>query len=80
MLGMEELSADDQRGRAARPPAGAVPHPADVRDGIVHRTSRAGTCPLADTIAGCEAILDGKFDAVEESKLYMIGAVAEVKP
>ena len=36
--------------------------------------------PLDDTIAGCEAILDGKFDAVEESKLYMIGAVAEVKP
>jgi F-type H+-transporting ATPase subunit beta len=36
--------------------------------------------PLDDTIAGCEAILDGKFDAVEESKLYMIGSVAEVKP
>jgi F-type H+-transporting ATPase subunit beta len=35
--------------------------------------------PLEDTIAGCEAILGGAFDAVDEVRLYMIGSVTEVK-
>jgi F-type H+-transporting ATPase subunit beta len=32
---------------------------------------------LADTLAGCRAILDGKTDALPESALYMIGALNE---
>ena len=35
---------------------------------------------LEDTIAGCEAILHGDFDSIDEVQLYMIGSVAEVKP
>ena len=35
--------------------------------------------PLAATIDGCEAILTGRLDNVEEGQLYMIGAIDEVK-
>ena len=34
--------------------------------------------PLEKTLAGCEAILAGKFDDVDEGRLYMIGAIEEV--
>ena len=33
--------------------------------------------PRAETLAGCEAILDGRFDATAEHSLYMIGAIGE---
>ena len=78
MLGMEELSADDQRVvKRARRLERFLTQPMFVTEsftGIKGRHVR-----LEDTIAGCEAILDGKFDAVDEAKLYMIGSVAEVK-
>ena len=32
---------------------------------------------LEQTLAGCEAILRGEFDDVDERRLYMIGAVGE---
>ena len=32
-----------------------------------------------DTLAGCEAILDGRYDAVDENALYMIGTIDEVE-
>ena len=32
---------------------------------------------LHDTLAGCEAILSGQFDSVDERRLYMIGAANE---
>jgi len=35
---------------------------------------------LPQTVAGCEAILDGKYDDRDESKLYMIGAIEEARP
>jgi F-type H+-transporting ATPase subunit beta len=79
MLGMEELSADDQRVvKRARRLERFLTQPMFVTESFTALKGRH--VPLADTIAGCEAILDGKFDAVEESKLYMIGSVAEVKP
>ena len=36
--------------------------------------------PLADTIAGCRAILDGETDAWPEQALYMIGALRDAPP
>jgi len=36
--------------------------------------------PVEKTLEGCEKILDGKFDKVELEKLYMIGALDEIKP
>ncbi len=35
--------------------------------------------PLEDTIKGCQEILDGKYDDVDERKFYMIGGIGEVK-
>ena len=66
--------------RAARPPAGAVPHAADVRDGIVHRTSRAGTCRSPTRSPAARRSSTGSSTPSRRSKLYMIGAVEEVKP
>jgi F-type H+-transporting ATPase subunit beta len=41
-------------------------------------TGRPGRhVPLEDTLAGCEAILAGQFDAVEERRLYMLGGIGE---
>jgi F-type H+-transporting ATPase subunit beta len=41
-------------------------------------TSHAGRyVPLAETVAGCAAILDGRYDQQDEASLYMIGAIAE---
>jgi F-type H+-transporting ATPase subunit beta len=34
---------------------------------------------LEDTLAGCEAILAGECDSVDDRRLYMIGAVGEAK-
>jgi F-type H+-transporting ATPase subunit beta len=35
--------------------------------------------PLAETVAGCAAILEGKCDSKDEGRLYMIGALAEAE-
>ncbi len=35
--------------------------------------------PLGETVDGCERILDGEFDEVDEGKLYMIGSVDAVE-
>jgi F-type H+-transporting ATPase subunit beta len=79
MLGMEELSADDQRTvKRARRLERFLTQPMFVTEtftGISGRHVRS-----EDTIAGCESILDGEFDTVDEARLYMTGSVAEVRP
>lgn len=78
MLGMEELSADDQRiVKRARRLERFLTQPMFVTETFTG--IKGQHVPLADTIAGCEAILDGKFDAIDEIKLYMIGSVAGVQ-
>ncbi|WP_044562180.1 hypothetical protein [Azospirillum sp. B4] len=37
------------------------------------------TVPLADTLAGCRAILDGETDDWAESSLYMVGTLEEAR-
>ncbi|HEY2158502.1 MAG TPA: F0F1 ATP synthase subunit beta [Isosphaeraceae bacterium] len=78
MLGPEELSADDQRTvKRARRLERFLTQPMFVTEaftGIKGQHVR-----LEDTIAGCEAVLGGGFDGVDEAALYMIGSVAEIK-
>ena len=78
MLGIEELSATDQRVvKRARRLERFLTQPMFVTESFTGIKGRH--VPLEETIAGCEAILDGKYDGVDEARLYMIGSVTEVK-
>jgi F-type H+-transporting ATPase subunit beta len=76
MLGMQELRPDDQQiVLRARRLERFLTQPLFVAESF---TDRPGThVPLHDTLAGCEAILAGRFDAVDERRLHLIGSVAE---
>jgi F-type H+-transporting ATPase subunit beta len=77
MLGMEELSAEDQQTvRRARRLERFLTQPLFVTEAFTGHQGRH--VPLEKTLAGCEAVLAGKFDAVNEGRLYMIGALEEV--
>ena len=79
MLGMEELRPEDQQAvRRARRLERFLTQPLFVTESFTGQPGRH--VPLEDTLAGCEAILAGKFDAVDERRLYMIGAIAEANP
>jgi F-type H+-transporting ATPase subunit beta len=76
LLGAEELSAQDRLivSRARRLQR-FLAQPFVVTEAF---TGVAGkSVALADTLAGCRAILDGETDALPESALYMIGALNE---
>ncbi|RDJ99754.1 F0F1 ATP synthase subunit beta [Paraburkholderia lacunae] len=76
LLGIEELGAEDRTlvGRARRLQR-FLTQPFAVTEAF---TSEAGrSVALADTIAGCKAILAGECDAWQESSLYMIGTLDE---
>jgi F-type H+-transporting ATPase subunit beta len=72
MLGMEELSADDQQNvRRARRLERFLTQPLFVTEAFTgHKGQQV---PLEKTISGCEAILGGQLDGVDESRLYMTG-------
>lgn len=77
MLGMEELSAADQQTvKRARRLERFLTQPMFVTETFTGLKGRH--VPLNDTLAGCEAILGGKLDGVDEAALYMIGSVEEV--
>jgi len=78
MLGLEELSAEDQRiVHRARRLIRFLTQPFFVTE---HFTARAGKLvSLEETVAGCEAILDGRCDELPESALYMIGGIEEAR-
>ena len=78
MLGLEELSMDDQRTvRRARRLIRFMTQPFCVTE---HFTGKSGKIvSIEDTLDGCRAILDGEFDAAPESALYMIGAIDEAR-
>ncbi len=79
MFGTEELSDDDQQVvKRARRLERFLTQPMFVTETFTGLKGRH--VPLEDTIAGCEAVLDGKFDATDEAQLYIIGSIAEVKP
>ena len=77
MLGMEELSAEDQRTvRRARRLARFLTQPLFVTEAFTGHPGRH--VPLEKTLNGCERILAGNYDDKDESLLYMIGAIDEV--
>lgn len=78
MLGLEELSAADQLiVRRARRLEHFLTQPFFVTEMFTGHEGRH--VPLPQTVAGCEAILDGKYDDREEASLYMIGPIEEAK-
>jgi F-type H+-transporting ATPase subunit beta len=78
MLGIEELSATDKRVvMRARRLERFLTQPMFVTESFTGIKGRH--VPLDETITGCEAILNGDLDGMDESKLYMIGSIAEVK-
>ena len=78
LLGMDELSADDRLVvRRARRLQRFLTQPFMVTGAFSGHAGR--TVSLEDAIAGCRAILDGDADDIDESALYMIGALAEAR-
>ena len=78
MLGMEELSAQDRETVSqARRLERFLTQPFFTTG---HFTGRSGAVvTLAQTLSGCERILDGEFADRPERVLYMIGAIDEVE-
>jgi F-type H+-transporting ATPase subunit beta len=78
LLGTEELGAQDRLAvTRARRLQRFLTQPFAVTEAFTGVAGRS--VPLADTIAGCRAILDGEADAWPESALYMIGGIGEAR-
>jgi F-type H+-transporting ATPase subunit beta len=77
MLGLEELSYEDRDtiGKARRLER-FLTQPFATTEQFTGQGGRY--VPLTLTIDGCEQILDGVFDDIPESALYMIGSTDEV--
>ncbi len=78
LLGMDELSADDRRAvQRARRLIRFLTQPFAVTSQF---TGHGGaSVAIEDTLAGCEAILDGKTDDWDEQQLYMIGTLQDAE-
>jgi F-type H+-transporting ATPase subunit beta len=77
MLGLDELSPDDRRAVAhARRLERFLTQPFVVSEAFTGR--KGARVPIDETLTGCERILDGGFDAVDEQRLYMIGGVEDL--
>jgi len=78
LLGMEELGAEDRKiVERARRLQRFLTQPfavTEVFTGVPGRSVK-----VADTIAGCKAILDGQSDQWRESSLYMVGSLEEAR-
>jgi F-type H+-transporting ATPase subunit beta len=76
LLGIEELSARDRIIVArARRLQRFLTQPFAVTEAFTGKPGRS--VPLAETIEGCRAILDGRGDDLPESAFYMIGTIDE---
>ena len=78
LLGIEELSASDRRivDRARRLQR-FLTQPFAVTEAFIGKSGRV--VPLAETLKGCRAILDGAADDWNESALYMVGTLDEAQ-
>ncbi len=78
LLGVEELGAEDRRlvGRARRLQR-FLTQPFAVTEAFTGTPGRS--VPVADTIAGCKAILSGECDDWRESSFYMVGDLEEAR-
>jgi F-type H+-transporting ATPase subunit beta len=76
MLGLEELSREDRRTvNHARRLERFLTQPFFTTEQFTGKSGRR--VPLERTVEGCERILDGEFDRVNERALYMIGTPDE---
>ncbi|CAN2536026.1 ATP+synthase+subunit+beta [Methylocapsa aurea] len=78
LLGVEELAAEDRKivGRARRLQR-FLTQPFAVTEAFTGAPGRS--VPLADTLAGCRAILSGACDEWRESSFYMVGTIDEAE-
>src|SRR3954470_3914150 len=78
LLGIEELSADDRLVvKRARRLQRFLSQPFMVTETFTGR--KGATVPLAETLKGCRAILDGAADDWAESSVYMIGTLDDAR-
>jgi len=78
LLGIEELGADDRRiVERARRLHRFLTQPFAVTEAFSGVPGRS--VAIADTIAGCKAILTGDCDDWQESSLYMVGTIDEAR-
>jgi F-type H+-transporting ATPase subunit beta len=78
LLGMDELSPGDRRTvTRARRLQRFLTQPFRVTEAFTGKPGR--TVPIAKTIEGCRAILDGAADKWAESSLYMVGDLDEAR-
>jgi F-type H+-transporting ATPase subunit beta len=77
MLGIDELSAEDRQlvGRARRL-RNFLTQPFFVAETFTGMPGRNVPTPV--TIESVESILDGRYDAVPEERLFMIGTLDEI--
>jgi F-type H+-transporting ATPase subunit beta len=78
LLGMEELGAQDRRTvERARRLQRFLTQPFAVTEAFTGMPGQS--VPLADTLVGCRAILDGEADDWPEHALYMIGGIEQAR-
>ncbi|WP_138466585.1 F0F1 ATP synthase subunit beta [Poseidonocella sp. HB161398] len=78
LLGMEELGSHDRRiVERARRLQRFLTQPFAVTEAFTGIEGRS--VPVAETIAGCSAILAGECDDWDESALYMVGTLGEAR-
>ncbi|MGX5666543.1 F0F1 ATP synthase subunit beta [Rhizobium daejeonense] len=78
LLGVEELGSDDRRiVERARRLQRFLTQPFAVTEAFTGVPGRS--VKIADTIAGCKAILSGACDSWQESSLYMVGTLDEAR-
>ena len=78
LLGIEELSAEDRLiVKRARRLQRFLSQPFMVTETFTGR--KGATVPLAETLKGCRAILDGAADDWAESSVYMIGTLDDAR-
>jgi F-type H+-transporting ATPase subunit beta len=78
LLGIEELSADDRLVvKRARRLQRFLSQPFMVTETFTGH--KGATVPLAETLKGCRAILDGATDDWAESSVYMIGTLDDAR-
>ncbi|MFT3721403.1 F0F1 ATP synthase subunit beta [Pseudorhodoferax sp.] len=78
LLGMDELGAEDRRMvERARRLQRFLTQPFTVTEAFTG--TPGASVKLADTIAGCRAILDGECDGWREDSLFMVGTLDEAR-
>ena len=78
LLGIDELSAHDRLiVTRARRLQRFLTQPFAVTEAFTGKPGRS--VPLAETLKGCRAILDGACDQWAESSVYMVGTIEEAR-